>query len=421
MKAPVRVHAGVLQRLARSRSGNVATLFALSLPMVVGGAAFSVETGYWYLRDRQLQGAADAAAYAAALENRAGRDLTRIRSAASSEATRNGFKSADGAITVNRAPTSGAWTGDARAVEVQLSQRVPRYFTGLFLEGKVTLRTRAVAMFVDQGRACVMALSPTASRAAEFTGSSNVILNGCSVLSNSLATDAVYVAGAGRLRTPCLYAVGGVSLSAGATLTECAVAITDAPVTADPYADLTEPTPASCNHSNFSVGSNRSAALTPGTYCGGIDIRGNATFSPGVYVVSGGSLSFGAQAQAAGTGVTFVFRNGASYDSNGGSRVNFSAPTTATASNPYKGVLFFGGRSNTGSVKINGNSTSELTGSIYFPNQDLEWLGNFSGQNGCTRVIGRTVSWSGNSTLSVDCLAQGLDDMPAQQFVQLVE
>lgn len=421
MTAPQSRPSGLLRRFSRSRSGNIATLFALSLPLVVGGAGFSVETGYWYLRDRQLQGAADAAAYAAALENRAGRSIAAIRATASAEAGRNGFATASGTITVNRAPTSGAWSGDVRAVEVLLSQQAPRYFTGLFLSDKVTLRTRAVAVFVDQGRACVVALSPTASRAAEFTGSSNVTLNGCSVLSNSVAADAVYVAGAGRVRTPCLYSVGGASVSGGATLTECAAPITDAPVTADPYAGLTEPADAACTANNTTVNTNQNRTLSPGVYCGGLNIKGTADLQPGVYVISGGDLSFGAQAVAKGSGVTFFFKNGAGYDSNGGAKLTFSAPTTAGGSNPYKGVLFFGSRTNTGVVKINGNSSSELTGAIYFPNQSLEWLGNFSGRNGCTHVVGRTVSWSGNSTLSVDCTAEGLDDMPAQQFVQLVE
>lgn len=412
---------GVLQRLRRDRAGNVAMMFALSLPMVVGGSAFAVETGYWYLRDRQLQSAADAAAYAGAVENRAGSELEEIKAVAKAEAGKNGFDAGSGSIEVYSAPQSGSNVGNARAVEVVLSRPEQRFLTGLFSSEQVTAKARSVALFVDQGRACIVALSPTAGRAAEFTGSSNLTLAGCSVLANSIAGNAVYVGGSGQIETPCLYSVGGADVDSGATLTECAAPVEDAPVMADPYGDLVEPSPSSCTKTNQSVGTKKSVTLSPGTYCKGISIQGDVTFSPGVYVIDGGDLSFGSQATAVGSGVTFVFRNGAGFDSNGGSNLKLSAPTTASASNPYKGVLFFGGRKNTGSIRINGNSSSQLTGTIYFPNQDIEYRGNFSGKNGCTHVVGNTVSWSGSTTLEIDCEAEGMTPPPAQQFVRLVE
>jgi hypothetical protein len=412
---------GVLQRFRRDRAGNVAMLFALSLPMVVGGSAFAVETSYWYLRDRQLQAAADAAAYAGALENRAGSKLDRIRTVATAEAGKNGFVPASGSIEVFSAPASGPNVGNQRAVEVRLSRAEKRFLTGLFSNDEVTARARSVALFVDQGRACIVALSPTAGRAAEFTGNSNLTLAGCSVLANSIAGDAVYVGGAGRVTTPCMYAVGGADVGRGATLTECSAPVIDAPVMADPYRDLVEPAASSCTRTNQSVGTKQKVTLNPGTYCRGITVRGDVTFNPGVYVVDGGDLRFGAQASAVGSGVTFVFRNGAGFDSNGGSKLTLSAPTTAAGSNPYKGVLFFGARNNTGSIKINGNSSSRLTGTIYFPNQDIEYRGNFSGKNGCTHVVGNTVSWSGNTRLEINCEAEGMTAPPAQQFVRLVE
>jgi Flp pilus assembly protein TadG len=36
------------QRLATCRRGNVAIMFALFLPVIIGGAGFGVETTYWY-------------------------------------------------------------------------------------------------------------------------------------------------------------------------------------------------------------------------------------------------------------------------------------------------------------------------------------------------------------------------------------
>lgn len=421
MTASPQNRTGFLRRLAADRNANVAILFAVSMPMVVGGSAFAVETGYWYLRDRQLQGAADAAAYAGGLENRAGKDGARIRTVASTEAAKNGFDPSAGSFAAYNAPVSGAWAGDATAVEVVLSQKVERFFTRMFAKEDVTVQARAVARYVDQGRACIVALSPTAGRAAEFTGNSSLTLKGCSVLSNSMASDSVYVGGSGKIRTPCLYAVGGANVDSGATLTECGAPVVDAPVLADPYRALQEPPASNCTRTNESVGTKQKVTLNPGTYCKGLSVSGQVTFNPGTYIIDGGALSFGSQAVAAGAGVTFVFRNGAGLDANGGAHLNLSAPKTTSAATPYQGVLFFGERDNTGSIKINGNSSSSLTGAIYFANQDIEYRGNFSGKNGCTHIVGRTVSWSGSTTLEVDCEAEGMTAPPAQQFVQLVE
>ena len=61
-----------VQRLASDGRGSVAVLFALGVPVVAGAAAFGVETGYVYFDQYRLQNTADNAAYAAALDARAG-------------------------------------------------------------------------------------------------------------------------------------------------------------------------------------------------------------------------------------------------------------------------------------------------------------------------------------------------------------
>ena len=50
--------------------------------------------------------------------------------------------------------------------------------------------SHAVAKKVAGGEYCIMALDPTASRAAEFSGNANVSL-GCGVIANSNAPDAL--------------------------------------------------------------------------------------------------------------------------------------------------------------------------------------------------------------------------------------
>ena len=64
---------------------------------------------------------------------------------------------------------------------------------------------------------------------------------------------------------------------------------------------------------------------------------------------------------------------------------------------------------------------SQLTGALYFASQAIQFLGNFSGIDGCTQVVGLTVEWTGNADVSKDCTAFGMQAIPATQLVKLVE
>jgi hypothetical protein len=104
---------------------------------------------------------------------------------------------------------------------------------------------------------------------------------------------------------------------------------------------------------------------------------------------------------------------------NGNATVNLSAPTSGT----YGGVLFFGDRTNTDSATntFNGTPSSHMTGAIYSANQAIKYLGNFSGTNGCTQIVGKTVEWNGNTTISSDCSAYGMKTIPASLLIYMAE
>src|SRR5688572_17097637 len=84
----------------RTDGGNVAILFAVLLPVVVGGAGLGVETTFWRYKQLQIQTAADAAAFAGALEKRAGSNATLIEGAATTAATQNGFDTVNGDLDI---------------------------------------------------------------------------------------------------------------------------------------------------------------------------------------------------------------------------------------------------------------------------------------------------------------------------------
>ncbi|TGR82295.1 hypothetical protein EN866_35000, partial [Mesorhizobium sp. M2D.F.Ca.ET.223.01.1.1] len=88
----------------------------------------------------------------------------------------------------------------------------------------------------------------------------------------------------------------------------------------------------------------------------------------------------------------------------------------------YSGVLFYGDRTGTAAQStFNGTADSLLTGAIYFPRQQVNYLGNFSGQGGCTQVVADTIQWSGNSTINQDCTSYGMGGITAAASVMLVE
>ena len=60
------VFRGVMRSIAkwrRSESGNIAIVSAMLMPALVGFLGLGCETAYWYYRQRDLQGAADIAAF----------------------------------------------------------------------------------------------------------------------------------------------------------------------------------------------------------------------------------------------------------------------------------------------------------------------------------------------------------------------
>lgn len=385
------------------------------MPVVAAGAAFAAETSYQFYKHQRLQAAADAAAFAGALELLGGSGTTAVQSAASTAATSNGWLSASGTIQVNTPPTSGPNTTN-KAVEVILTQTEPRFFTAVLTSTPVVLHRRAVALYQVSSNACIVALSKTASRAVDVTGNAAMNLSGCDVASNSTAADALHVWGSGNMTADCAETAGGIANNGGMTLSQCPGGMANAPSVADPYKDLETPSPQGpCNTQSSYNG----AALTAGYYCNGLSLKGNDTLAPGVYYVGGSGFSIGANAFVAGTGVTIYLTGGARVSMQGNSTVRLTAPTSGT----YSGILFFGDRSSSGGATnlFNGDSTSKLTGNLYFPTQAVAYNGNFSGANGCTYVIGDTVSWSGSATFDVDCTAEGMAKIPSRNAVKLVE
>jgi len=401
----------VISRLRESESGNIAMISALALPALVGFCGLGADTGYWFFKQRALQGAVDVTAYNGALLLRGGASQTDITSAASGDATLNGWDSSIGTITVHTPPISGTHQNN-RAVEVILTENEPRFFTQIFTTTPVNVTVRAVGMFNSAGGACVLALNKTIAQAVKIWGNNNVTLNGCDIMSNSFSSTSVAIGGSSVATAPCVIAVGQVSVTSTLNSTDCAAPVNNAVPAPDPYGSLPAPPIGACTPM---PGGN--AALNPGCYTG-ITVNSTRTFNSGIYVISGGNFTLNANAIVSGANVMFYLRNGARIQFNGNAHMNFSAPTSGT----YAGVLFFGDRTMASAVqRFNGDATSRLTGALYFPSQTVEMDGNFSGNNGCMQIVADTVTLIGSSVFSGSCPGTGLNSIPIPGQIALVE
>ncbi len=405
----------VWARAWRDRAGNVAILFSLSAPLMIAGVSYGVEAGYWYYRQASLQGAADAAAYAAAIEARAGSSTSVMTDAATAAATANGYKSATGTLTITYPYAAAAGVS---SVKVLLTRTEKRFFSQIFVSSPIATSAKAIASFNTAASACLLSLDKSASKAMLFSGSSSLALTGCSVMSNSIASDGVTAQGSATVSTECVMSAGGAVLTSGVTMSTCSSALTMQPVAADPFQNITQPTTPTGGCKNAGNGN----SLNADYYCG-LNLSGTVNLKPGTYFLNG-DLKINANAKITGTGVTIVMLGSSSVTMNGNATIQLSAPTSGATS----GILFWGDRANTAAVSnkfngtadlVNAANNSSLTGALYFPTQDVNYLGAFSGSGGCMQVVAKTIQWSGNTSVSANCTAKGMKNLPISSIVRL--
>jgi hypothetical protein len=120
--------------------------------------------------------------------------------------------------------------------------------------------------------------------------------------------------------------------------------------------------------------SKESMTLSPGTYCGGLDINSgsNVRLEPGVYIFKDGELKISAST-VTGTDVMIAFTGkGAKFWMTGGAIVKVTSPS----SGPYMNMQFMEDRMNEAGntwVSIGGDSKLEYDGIMYFPNSNI-WI-----------------------------------------------
>ncbi len=428
-----RLGGGCLRRLRsvlKAETGAVAIYVAVAIPLFVGGAGLAVDATSWYRAKRNMQSGADAAAYAAAVNlARQGLsqapDLTAVQSAADDAAGRNGVSDP---VTIHTPPSSGMSMGDVQSVEVIVTEPAPIYFASLFLNSVPQITARAVAKAVVAD-ACVWALHPTAMGALTVSGTADVHLD-CGVMVNSNhPSAALNQTGSSCLSATSVTVRGDYSGNCVSPEPEVLV-----PNYGDPMSGLVAPAVGGCTYPTLQIidsggghghGGGAPVSLSPGVYCGGLDIRTNVTLQPGLYIINGGYFRIAGTATVTNTenasgGVTFYLTgSGSNYATvtiQGGADVTLTPMTTGLLAN----VLFFQDPNapSSGTNLIAGGSTMRLTGIIYLPSQHVDFTGGSSIAQSEILLLASTITFTGTSYLDADYANSVL---PQEQYARLVE
>jgi hypothetical protein len=399
--------------LLRDTRGNALVLASLCLPAVIGACGLAMDTIQWSLMQRQLQREADSAALSGAFAQAQGGNAS---VAATASITRDNLVQLLKPPIIERPPTVGPYAANTGAVRVILETSKTLPFSSIFLSDPAPIKVEATAASVVNGTYCVLSLEDSSATGIVMQGSAYVEM-GCGLATNSKGVPAVTAGGSSTVITSHVSAVGG--LKATANYAAGTVLLPYSVPQRDPKAHLPNPVlPNPCN-AQLQVQPNTSVTITnpTGVTCyKGMELKGTVIFEPGIYYVDGnngskGSMSIGSQANVSSKGgVTFILTSStaatnpstiSTLDINGGATLDL----LATKSGTYAGVLFYQDRRALAGTtnKVNGNASSRLQGTIYFPRQSVDFSGNSGMITDCVQIVGRQVVFTGNNNIVNEC------------------
>jgi Flp pilus assembly protein TadG len=455
--------AALLRRLRRREDGATAIMTGVMATALIGFTGLATEGGSWYVIKRNAQTAADTAAFAGAAEylanwaplmteaQRAAAVAAMVQAARETSA-RNGYAHGVNNTTVTvewRPAWSAGHNADTRAVGVVIERTTPLQLAALFLgNDNATIGARAVATSfgLRNNTTCLVALG-AGGNGLRVQGTGGVNASGCSLGSNGSITQA----NAAPVTAFTMSARGTVqttNIPSNLTLTRTSAPYQ--PSIIDSFAPgqiagIPAPDPSkTCQHNSFAVAPDAPTipapppvAMTPGVYCGGINLRGSARLAAGVYHIQGGNLTVASTAKVdrinASARVTFVFTAANPSDIGGpvidsGATVNLRGGGNSTGLGFYPGVLMYqDARKPVGSeYTLTSGTNIQTTGVFYMPSSDLTISGNFGGTQTCKGFIAGAITVTGSALLRTNLAGcSGLvglaaNQMPMIEVVRLV-
>jgi hypothetical protein len=409
-------------------------MFGLSLPVLIGGLGMGMESAYWYLDQRGMQNASDAAAIAAATDA-----TSNYTSAATSVAGQYGYQDGVNGTTLtvtNAAPCPSGGSNNCYRVSITYKQQLYLLpvvgFSGDTTVGgqpAETLRSAATATQSTTPREyCLLALN-TIGSSILGNGVPNTNFAGCNTMSNSSATCHGHDMGADFGDAHIIDSGCGV------------IQESNIPIVPDPYAALAANIPANPCHSYPQEPNHHGDPALPSSnqwsgsqslvgnvaVCGDLQLTGDVTINApagAVLVIENGQLDTNGHTirTASGSAVTVVYSgdntSGYTHAPTGGGTLDLQAPT----SGPWSGVAMYQDPNLTSGVDMSaaGNSpTWDITGLVYMPHANVTFSGavnkSSNGASCFAMVVGDiTINGTGAILAHGGCGAAGLN-MPTGQ------
>ena len=375
--------------------GQAAVMFALAVVPLAGAVGAAVDYSHANSVRTSLQKALDSAVLAAAIDS----------SSNWQNAAMNAFNgNANPKASSVRTPT---FTVDKDVYSGSASALTETSFMGVFGIRTMTVSATSAAT-TGKIPLCVLGLNSFDSGAFDMNGNSKFNGPNCAVQANTKSNKGMTQEGQ-PTAVARRFGVSGSHTGNGYS-----TPVKDGSATvADPYASIPFPAYDDCgNGGNGLTINGGSETLSPGTYCGGVRIKGGATVTlqPGIYVMVDGSFWLDGGSTATGKEVVIAFTGSdATLRVWGDSTINLTSPTSGT----YKNFQFFedpndqkgrgawvslGGNGNTGD-----NSKASWDGIAYFPGQNFWVYGNTTvNLNSPSMALVAGQIWvQGNATMNV--------------------
>jgi hypothetical protein len=251
----------------------------------------------------------------------------------------------------------------------------------------------------------------------ELSRDTIVSLAGCDLHNASGETESIELLDGANLSARSIFLSGGYALAAGAIMTASRYLTTHTTPVADPYSRLEVPSYLGCTRTRYRLDERKSETISPGVYCGGIEVAAGATLNldPGTYILDRGNFVVSDTSTVGGTGVTLILasRTRSDYgviDFRPGSTIELTAPVLGAAAGIPGIAIWVDGHAAATSDTFDGARTQNINGAIYLPGRQVKYSGGSPSVTRCTQLIARAVTFTGNSFFRHDCTGVGLSD-----------
>jgi hypothetical protein len=414
----------------RSEDGGQAlVLLASMLLTMLFAVGLAIDAGQLFVAKRTIQEAADAAAFAGAVQFYLDGTINKqvAIDAAIADAQLNGFQDNvnDTTVTVTSPPSTGPAAGNLFAVEVVILRQVRTALVPAQAQLN-QVRARSVAQAAPFASPyAIVALGNGTGPCITVSGTGGIAVpaspspRGGAIQANCTGTSIDLSGGGGINDSIGTSAAGTVNVPGRVT----GPLTTNAPRQRDPFAGFPKPpapTPYTQNQSPYSIPSTTCSALTPlppGVYNGGLintNTCANTYLGTGVFVLRGGGLNQNAQTGNTITNVpgggVMIFNTHSNYpgipgtcgsiQAQQGGKIDITAMTQAQ-SQQYYGMGIYQDGACTNSIDVASNGALNIHGTLYAPTANLGIQSQSSGTIDAQIVVA-TINLGANGTLTVN-------------------